>query len=72
MLNRFFYVKKDELLGLAGDPDSDPVFKNQSQYLNMDTLYRTGETNQVNFFFHLISSIFCKFVPFKLVIEIYW
>jgi hypothetical protein len=50
MLNRFFYVKKDELLGLAGDPDSDPVFKNQSQYLNMDTLYRTGETNQVIFF----------------------
>jgi hypothetical protein len=50
MLNRFFYVKKDELLGLAGDPGSDPVFKNQSQYLNMDTLYRTGETNQVIFF----------------------
>jgi hypothetical protein len=50
MLNRFFYVKKDELLGLAGDLDSDPVFKNQSQYLNMDTLYRTGETNQVIFF----------------------
>ncbi|KAJ6314516.1 hypothetical protein OIU78_018071 [Salix suchowensis] len=33
-------------LDWLGDPDSDPVFKNQSQYLNMDTLYRTGETNQ--------------------------
>lgn len=41
-----FWNFQDELLGLAGDPDSDPVFKNQSQYLNMDTLYRTGETNQ--------------------------
>lgn len=41
-----FWNFQDELLGLAGDPESDPVFKNQSQYLNMDTLYRTGETNQ--------------------------
>lgn len=45
-----FWNFQDELLGLAGDPESDPVFKNQSQYLNMDTLYRTGETNQVIFF----------------------
>ncbi|CAO2817549.1 unnamed protein product [Amaranthus hypochondriacus] len=35
---------KDELLGLAGDPNSDPVFKNHG--LNMDVLYRTGETQE--------------------------
>ena len=38
---------KDELLGLAGDPNADLVFKNQD--LNMDVLYRTGETQQVQF-----------------------
>lgn len=37
---------KDELLGLAADPYSDPVFTNHS--LNMDVLYRTGETQQVD------------------------
>ena len=36
---------KDELLGLASDPSGDPVFKNDA--LNMDVLYRTGETQQV-------------------------
>lgn len=36
---------KDELLGLADSPDSDQVFKNHG--LNMDILYRTGETQQV-------------------------
>ncbi|CAK7339406.1 unnamed protein product [Dovyalis caffra] len=41
-----FWNFQDELLGLAGDPDSDPVFKNQNQYVNMDTLYRSGETHQ--------------------------
>lgn len=39
---------KDELLGLAGDPEADSVFKNQD--LNMDVLYRTGETHQVQFY----------------------
>lgn len=41
---------KDELLGLAADPSSDPVFKNHS--LNMDVLYRTGETQQVEDLWH--------------------
>ncbi|XP_068338074.1 uncharacterized protein [Pyrus communis] len=39
-----FWNFQDELLGLAEDPYSDPVFKNQS--LNMDVLYRSGETHQ--------------------------
>ncbi|CAN6680189.1 unnamed protein product [Malus baccata var. baccata] len=39
-----FWNFQDELLGLAEDPNSDPVFKNQS--LNMDVLYRSGETHQ--------------------------
>ena len=39
---------KDELLGLAADPSSDPVFKNHS--LNMDALYRSGETQQVEIY----------------------
>lgn len=38
-------ILKDELLGLAEDSDSDPVFQNR--YLNMDVIYRTGETHQV-------------------------
>lgn len=41
-----FWNFQDELLGLASDPEADPVFRNQSQYLNMDTLYRSGETQQ--------------------------
>ncbi|XP_059457736.1 uncharacterized protein LOC132187442 isoform X1 [Corylus avellana] len=39
-----FWNFQDELLGLAEDPSSDPVFKNHS--LNMDALYRSGETQQ--------------------------
>lgn len=39
---------KDELLGLAADPCADPVFRNQN--INMDVLYRTGETPQVENF----------------------
>ena len=42
------HIMKDELLGLAEDPQSDAVFKNRS--LNMDVLYRTGETQQVECF----------------------
>lgn len=38
-------ILKDELLGMADDPLGDVVFKNQC--LNMDVLYRTGETPQV-------------------------
>lgn len=38
---------KDELLGLAEDPSGDPIFKNQ----DMDVLYRTGETLQVELFY---------------------
>lgn len=37
---------KDELLGLAEDPYADEIFKNQ--LMDMDVLYRTGETHQVN------------------------
>lgn len=39
-----FWNFQDELLGLAGDPNGDPIFKNQ--HLDMDVLYRTGETLQ--------------------------
>ncbi|KAG2724527.1 hypothetical protein I3843_01G020700 [Carya illinoinensis] len=39
-----FWNFQDELLGLAADPCGDPVFKNHS--LNMDVLYRSGETQQ--------------------------
>lgn len=47
------YLLKDELLGLADSPDSDQVFKNHG--LNMDILYRTGETQQVILYFLLLS-----------------
>ncbi|KAJ1415230.1 Tubulin/FtsZ, GTPase domain superfamily [Sesbania bispinosa] len=40
-----FWNFQDELLGLAGDPHADSVFKNQD--LNMDVLYRTGETQGI-------------------------
>jgi len=33
------------LLGLASDPESDPIFRNHN--LDMDVLYRSGETQQV-------------------------
>lgn len=39
-----FWNFQDELLGLAGDPDTDPVFKNPG--VNMDVLYRSGETHE--------------------------
>ncbi|KAJ7944393.1 protein misato-like 1-like [Quillaja saponaria] len=39
-----FWNFQDELLGLAADPHGDPAFKNQD--LDMDVLYRTGETQQ--------------------------
>ncbi|KAK4739349.1 hypothetical protein R3W88_003046 [Solanum pinnatisectum] len=39
-----FWNFQDELLGLAESPESDQVFKNHS--LDMDVLYRTGETQQ--------------------------
>lgn len=39
-----FWNFQDELLGLAGDPQSDPVFK--KQHIDMDILYRSGETHQ--------------------------
>ncbi|KAF1873311.1 hypothetical protein Lal_00027349, partial [Lupinus albus] len=39
-----FWNFQDELLGLASDPNADLVFKNQD--LNMDVLYRSGETHQ--------------------------
>ncbi|KAI3448513.1 hypothetical protein Pfo_005178 [Paulownia fortunei] len=39
-----FWNFQDELLGLADSPESDQIFKSHS--LNMDVLYRTGETQQ--------------------------
>ncbi|CAH8304185.1 unnamed protein product [Eruca vesicaria subsp. sativa] len=39
-----FWNFQDELLGLASDPESDPVFRNSN--LDMDVLYRSGETQQ--------------------------
>ncbi|KAL9241552.1 hypothetical protein vseg_015654 [Gypsophila vaccaria] len=39
-----FWNFQDELLGLAGEPDTDPAFKNHG--LNMDVLYRSGETQE--------------------------
>ncbi|XP_031743901.1 protein misato homolog 1 isoform X2 [Cucumis sativus] len=39
-----FWNFQDELIGLAADPLGDAVFKNQ--HLNMDVLYRSGETQQ--------------------------
>ncbi|KFK30343.1 hypothetical protein AALP_AA7G249200 [Arabis alpina] len=39
-----FWNFQDELLGLASDPESDPVFRNHN--LDMDVLYRSGETQQ--------------------------
>ncbi|KAK6143876.1 hypothetical protein DH2020_024224 [Rehmannia glutinosa] len=39
-----FWNFQDELLGLADSPESDQIFK--SHGLNMDVLYRTGETPQ--------------------------
>ncbi|CAF2133397.1 hypothetical protein BRARA_K01287 [Brassica rapa] len=39
-----FWNFQDELLGLASDPESDPIFRNNN--LNMDVLYRSGETQQ--------------------------
>lgn len=47
--NDFFFwlMLKDELLGLGADHGSDTVFRNHHQFLNMDVLYRNGETQQV-------------------------
>lgn len=39
-----FWNFQDELLGLADDLESDPTFKNHG--LNMDVLYRCGETHE--------------------------
>ncbi|KAE8655390.1 Plasma membrane, myosin-like, Tubulin/FtsZ, N-terminal isoform 6 [Hibiscus syriacus] len=39
-----FWNFQDEMLGLAADPYASPLFKTKS--LNMDVLYRTGETHQ--------------------------
>ncbi|XLS57018.1 hypothetical protein HN51_006773 [Arachis hypogaea] len=44
-----FWNFQDELLGLAEDLNADSVFKNHD--LNMDVLYRTGETQQGIFTF---------------------
>ncbi|KAK9705011.1 hypothetical protein RND81_07G026800 [Saponaria officinalis] len=43
-IGSYFWNFQDELLGLAGELDTDPVFKNNG--LNMDVLYRSGETQE--------------------------
>ena len=51
---------KDELLGLAADPHADQVFRNQ--HINMDVLYRTGETQRVRdiFYYIIIKGVVLK------------
>ncbi|KAH0900619.1 hypothetical protein HID58_040122 [Brassica napus] len=39
-----FWNFQDELLALASDPESDPIFPNHN--LDMDVLYRSGENQQ--------------------------
>ncbi|KAK1267944.1 hypothetical protein QJS04_geneDACA006536 [Acorus gramineus] len=39
-----FWNFQDELIGLAEDPGGDPIYKNLA--INMDVLYRAGETHQ--------------------------
>ncbi|PON34592.1 Tubulin/FtsZ, GTPase domain containing protein [Parasponia andersonii] len=41
-----FWNFQDELLGLAADPHSDQAFRNQ--HINMDVLYRSGQTQRGN------------------------
>ncbi|XP_057449490.1 uncharacterized protein LOC130740806 isoform X2 [Lotus japonicus] len=50
-----FWNFQDELLGLAGDPNADSVFK--SPDLNMDVLYRSGETQGINTYTPRLVSI---------------
>lgn len=56
-----FKLSKDELLGLAEDGNGDPIYRSPS--LDMDVLYRSGETQQVfsvhaNFFFPRLRFLF--------------
>lgn len=46
LLTWWLFFLKDELLGLVEAPQGDPIFKNSS--LDMDVLYRAGETQQVD------------------------
>ena len=74
---------KDELLGLAGDPNGDPIFKNQ--HLDMDVLYRTGETLQVELFYlnsyrtrrflnflYYSCNLNCLFIIITIIIIFFW
>jgi hypothetical protein len=51
------WVLQDELLGLADDPNADSVFR--SAALDMDVLYRTGETHHVE----ALTRCFCPKTP---------
>lgn len=51
---------KDELLGLADNPECDEIFKNHN--LDMNVLYRSGETHQVNSFAIELSRIVDTFL----------
>jgi hypothetical protein len=48
-------LPQDELLGLADDPGADPVFSTAA--LDMDVLYRAGETHQVKAPAHPIACV---------------
>lgn len=58
-------IWKDELLGLAEQPHGDPIYRNSS--MDMDVLYRTGETQQVDLLIsyswkvHLLIVVVCLF-----------
>lgn len=45
MIDSLVDLLKDELLGLADSAESEEIFKGHG--LNMDVLYRAGETHQV-------------------------
>jgi hypothetical protein len=51
------WVLQDELLGLANDPNADSVFRTAA--LDMDVLYRTGETHHVE----ALTRCFCPKTP---------
>lgn len=51
----FLCSPQDELLGLADDPGADPVFRTAA--LDMDVLYRAGETHQVEAPAHPLVSL---------------
>lgn len=60
---------QDELLGLAEDIHSEHVFRDP--FLDMDVLYRTGETQQVVFLFIFLSLSSMSRLFFNVVLKKY-